>query len=692
MRASFKAISALSLLWAAAACTPQAPTVPHSLPLADADRDGIDDSHDACPASAEDDRGAGRDGCAVDAAKFVAKPAPAPAKPAIKKISQIVSSKVRVTEASIEIDEKIHFATGRAEIQPSSGGLLDQVAESLKAHLEIDFVEIAGHADVRGDARTNLELTIARAKAVRAALTTRGVDPKRLRAAGYGSHCPIDAGNNEQAWAKNRRVAFGILRRAGKDLQPAWGGCDAAAAAGLRALPIPGDAPKSTPVKKEVPKPAVIEKATPVVSQPPPPPQKQRCDDGDAVACLELGLLLEGGERVEVDLPGATAAFEKACDLKSFAACTKLGMRLMIDAKAEVKARGHFALACTAGDGAGCERLGALHEADDKAKALTFYQKACSAGDAPGCSAWGRLVVETDNSFGVALFDHACDRHWKPACALRDKWRVEAEVAVATPSVGVDVSAKANVTAKAKARAKVEVEVELPECTMATSEEACVTACEGKDARACRIAGVMRAYGSAEASAAIDLFTRAVALGDVRANVHWGLMLEGKAALDRFTIGCDADDQLACTHLGRLELKTDAPTARLRFETACDRGEPQGCFQLGRFWDKAGELDKARIAYDRGCEAGVVSACTGWGSVSVRVATTLEARIEGMAKLTWACENHNKLACKEKVRLSVCAFGDLDDCRAQCRGGDDGACATLGKFHVEGRFSAGLCP
>ena len=33
-----------------------------------------------------------------------------------------------------------------------------------------------------------------------------------LRAQGYGEYCPLDAGHNEEAWEKNRRVEFKVVK------------------------------------------------------------------------------------------------------------------------------------------------------------------------------------------------------------------------------------------------------------------------------------------------------------------------------------------------------------------------------------------------------------------------------------------------------------------------------------------------
>ena len=45
-------------------------------------------------------------------------------------------------------------------------------------------------------------------------LVEKGVDEKRLTAQGYGETQPLDRAHNEKAWAKNRRVAFLIIKRA----------------------------------------------------------------------------------------------------------------------------------------------------------------------------------------------------------------------------------------------------------------------------------------------------------------------------------------------------------------------------------------------------------------------------------------------------------------------------------------------
>lgn len=159
---------------------------------------------------------------------------------------------VEVRGREIKINDKILFETNSAKIDEKSNELIESIANVIKKHPEIQFIEIAGHADKRGSAALNKNLTQQRAKAVMDALVKLGVDPTRVRAVGYGSYCPLDPGDSEEALDKNRRVEFKILRRDGKDTDVSWGGCDDAKAKGMAPQPIPANAP-SGPVAPAAP-------------------------------------------------------------------------------------------------------------------------------------------------------------------------------------------------------------------------------------------------------------------------------------------------------------------------------------------------------------------------------------------------------------------------------------------------------
>lgn len=71
-------------------------------------------------------------------------------------------------------------------------------------------LRIEGHADQRGSTEYNLALGQRRAEAVRAFLANYSVDPDRFTTVSFGKERPLIEGDDEDAWARNRRAEFGI--------------------------------------------------------------------------------------------------------------------------------------------------------------------------------------------------------------------------------------------------------------------------------------------------------------------------------------------------------------------------------------------------------------------------------------------------------------------------------------------------
>jgi peptidoglycan-associated lipoprotein len=69
-------------------------------------------------------------------------------------------------------------------------------------------VTLAGYCDERGSDQYNIALGERRAEAVRNYLLSLGISAGRLEVVSYGEEKPLDAGHDEDAWAKNRRVEF----------------------------------------------------------------------------------------------------------------------------------------------------------------------------------------------------------------------------------------------------------------------------------------------------------------------------------------------------------------------------------------------------------------------------------------------------------------------------------------------------
>ena len=68
---------------------------------------------------------------------------------------------------------------------------LDEIAAALKEHRHIYDVDITGYTDRLGSEEYNLELSKRRAEAVKEYLVEKGVEPRRLRAAGKGKANPV---------------------------------------------------------------------------------------------------------------------------------------------------------------------------------------------------------------------------------------------------------------------------------------------------------------------------------------------------------------------------------------------------------------------------------------------------------------------------------------------------------------------
>jgi outer membrane protein OmpA-like peptidoglycan-associated protein len=190
-------------------------------PDPDNDQDGILDTDDLCPNDPEDRDGfQDQDGCPDpdnDADRILDRDDSCPNDPETYNGTEDEDGcpdrgAVVIEENSIIILEKIYFETDSAEILPRSYPILDAVAATLNGNPHITLVEIQGHADERASDEYNIRLTSDRAAAVLEALVQRGVARERLRSAGYGERCPVDPRHTPEAWERNRRVEFKILR------------------------------------------------------------------------------------------------------------------------------------------------------------------------------------------------------------------------------------------------------------------------------------------------------------------------------------------------------------------------------------------------------------------------------------------------------------------------------------------------
>ena len=103
-----------------------------------------------------------------------------------------------------------NFDFGKATLQPTSFAVLDELVTYLNRK-DDEKIEIGGHTDNVGSAASNLKLSQDRANTVRAYLLTKGLDPARVTAKGYGMSEPVEDNKTEEGRAKNRRTEVKVL-------------------------------------------------------------------------------------------------------------------------------------------------------------------------------------------------------------------------------------------------------------------------------------------------------------------------------------------------------------------------------------------------------------------------------------------------------------------------------------------------
>ena len=163
-------------------------------PDPDNDGDGIPDELDECPNEPETFNGHDdEDGCPDVAPKFVL-----------------------LKRDRLELLDKVFFDTGDATLPSRSHELLNEVAGILLSKPSVTKLRIEGHTDSQGSETLNIQLSQARAEAVRDYLLRQGVATERLEVKGFGPSVPVAPNDTAEGREANRRVEFNIVM----DVQP----------------------------------------------------------------------------------------------------------------------------------------------------------------------------------------------------------------------------------------------------------------------------------------------------------------------------------------------------------------------------------------------------------------------------------------------------------------------------------------
>jgi len=130
---------------------------------------------------------------------------------------------IRVVGDRFVFQSEVFFDTGQATLLPEGQQELNSVATALidldkQIPAEISWVlRVDGHTDVRPINspvfKSNWELSSARAISVVQYMISLGVPAQRLVAAGFAEFQPLDAGNTEEAFRRNRRIELKLTER-----------------------------------------------------------------------------------------------------------------------------------------------------------------------------------------------------------------------------------------------------------------------------------------------------------------------------------------------------------------------------------------------------------------------------------------------------------------------------------------------
>ncbi|QWD96858.1 peptidoglycan-associated lipoprotein Pal [Polynucleobacter sp. MG-6-Vaara-E2] len=102
-------------------------------------------------------------------------------------------------------EKSVYFGFDEYTVQTKYQKMLSAHASYLKANSNQKII-VQGNTDDRGTAEYNLALGQRRSDAVRKSLNLMGVSDNQIEAVSFGKEKPKAEGDNEAAWAENRRA------------------------------------------------------------------------------------------------------------------------------------------------------------------------------------------------------------------------------------------------------------------------------------------------------------------------------------------------------------------------------------------------------------------------------------------------------------------------------------------------------
>ena len=130
-------------------------------------------------------------------------PAPLPPPPAPRPVPPVARIQPgSIQDFVINVGDRVYFDFNEYNVRADAQPVLAAQAAWLNRYAVA--VRIEGNCDERGTREYNLALGARRANSVRDFLVSHGVNPARISTISYGKERPIDPGEGEEAWAKDR--------------------------------------------------------------------------------------------------------------------------------------------------------------------------------------------------------------------------------------------------------------------------------------------------------------------------------------------------------------------------------------------------------------------------------------------------------------------------------------------------------
>jgi peptidoglycan-associated lipoprotein len=108
-------------------------------------------------------------------------------------------------DLEVNVGDRVYFAYDSSSLDSAARQTLDRQAQWLNQFPNVN-VMLEGHTDERGTREYNIALGERRANEAKNYLTALGVSPTRIRTISYGEERPADPGQDERAYALNRRA------------------------------------------------------------------------------------------------------------------------------------------------------------------------------------------------------------------------------------------------------------------------------------------------------------------------------------------------------------------------------------------------------------------------------------------------------------------------------------------------------